>query len=71
MGARRVLRHFGALASDLTLCGYLHMTNLISHLENIDVADEISCADIFLVDFPWVGGYVGGLEALKIFQRIL
>ena len=29
MGARRVPRRFGMLASDLTQCGYLHMKNSI------------------------------------------
>ena len=60
------------LASDLTQCGYLHMTNSIPHhipvisdLENIDIADEISCVDVFLVDSSRLGGYLGGPESLK------
>ena len=74
MGARRIPRRFGRVASDLTQCGYLHMKNSIPHhilvilaLENIDVADEISCVDVFLADASWFGGYIGGPEALKIF----
>ena len=31
MGARRIPRRFGVLASDLTQCGYLHMKNSIPH----------------------------------------
>ena len=31
MGARRIPRLFGMLASDLTQCGYLHMKNSIPH----------------------------------------
>ena len=75
MGARRIPRRFGMLASDLTQCGYIHMKNSIPHhipvisaLENIDVlADEISCVDVFLADSSRFGGYIGGPEALKIF----
>ena len=62
------------MASDLTQCGYLHMEISIPHhipvilaLENIDVADEISCVDVFLVGSSRFGGYLGGPEAFKIF----
>ncbi len=69
------------LASDLTQCGHLHMKNSIPHhihytfmhihvisaLEKVDIADEISCADTFLVDSSQFGGYLGGPEALKMF----
>ena len=74
MGASRIPRRFGILASDLTQCGYLHMKNSIPHhipmisdLENIDIADEISCVDVFLADSSRFGGCIGGTEALKIF----
>ena len=74
MGARRIPRRLGMLASDLTQCGYLHMKNSIPHhipvisdLENVDIADEISCVDVFLVGSSRFGGYIGGTEALKIF----
>ena len=52
---------------------YLHMKISIPHhipaisaLENIDIADEISCVDVFLVSSSRFGGYIGGPEALKI-----
>ena len=31
MGARRIPRRFGMLASDLTQCGYLHVKKSIPH----------------------------------------
>ena len=40
---------------------------VISDLENVDIADEISCIDVFLVSSSRFGGYIGGPEALKIF----
>ena len=40
--------------------------HVILALENIDIVDEISCADAFLVDSSRFVGYLGGLEALKI-----
>ena len=73
MGARRFSRRFGMLASDLTQCGYLHVKNsphhipVISDLENIDIADEISCVDGFMVGSSRLGGYIGGPEALRTF----
>ena len=63
MGARRIPRR-GKSASDLAQCGYLHMKNSIPHhapvvsdLENIGVADEVSCVDVFRVNSSRFGGY--------------
>ena len=65
------------LASDLAQCGYLHMKDSIPHhipviptLENIDIADEISCVDVFLVGSSRFGGYLGGPEAYPRHSRL-
>ena len=44
-----------------------HHIPVIPTLENIDIADEISCVDVFLVGSSRFGGYLGGPEALKTF----
>ena len=78
MGARKIPRRFGMSASDSTQCGYLHMKNSIPHhalvvsdLENIGIADEISCVDVFRVDSSRFGGYNSMTKAISKNQRIM